>query len=226
MSTNHKATSLAISHSNIYDAVADRIREMILNGQLKPGDRLQQDKLADLLGVSTMPVREALRRLQAEGLVIFYPRRGATVAKFSFAEFEEIYRIREELEILACRWVAEDFSRLPTVHLRQVLVQIEEAEAQLDVLRRLQLVREFFFTIFETSKKPYLVRQLSTLWDLSQQYRRSFSAIFDTVPTRLEYYWSVYQACEAQDQEALIKAFRELYAFVRSTLTPRLLETG
>lgn len=226
MSDNDRAMPLPITYSNIYDIVADRIREMILSGQLKPGERLQQDKLASALGVSTMPVREALRRLQAEGLVIFYPRRGATVAQLSFSEFEEIHSIREELEILACRWVAEDFSRIPIARLRQVLAQIEEAEAQRDVIRRLQLVREFFFTLFEASEKPYLVRLLSTLWDLSQQYRRSFSAIFDIVPTRLEYYWGIYRACEAQDLEALVKTFREMYVFVRNTLTPRLLGTG
>ena len=101
-----------ITYGDIQDIVAQRIREMILSGQLNPGDRLQQDELADTFGVSTMPVREALRRLQAEGLVDFRPRRGATVAQISLSEYEEIFRIREALEIMACRWASEDFSRI------------------------------------------------------------------------------------------------------------------
>ena len=60
-----------IAYGSIQDAVVDRIREMILSGQFKPGAWLRQDELAQTLGVSTMPIREALRKLQAEGLVIF-----------------------------------------------------------------------------------------------------------------------------------------------------------
>ena len=71
MSTIANSSSSIITYGNVQDAVADRIREMVLNGQLKPGDRLRQDELANSLGVSTMPIREALRKLQAEGLVLF-----------------------------------------------------------------------------------------------------------------------------------------------------------
>ena len=90
-----------IVYGSVHDAATDRIREMILDGQFAPGERLRQDDLATALGVSTMPVREALRQLQAEGLVVFYPRKGAVVATLSVSEYEEIYRIREQLEILA-----------------------------------------------------------------------------------------------------------------------------
>jgi len=216
--------SPVITFGSVQDAVADRIRQMIRDGQLKPGDRLQQNELANTLGVSAMPVREALRQLQAEGLVVFYPRRGAIVAQISLAEYEEIFRMREELEILACRWAGEDFSRISLPRLSQILTDLEKVEAQHDVLRRLQLVRDFFFTIFEASQKDRLLRYLSSLWDLSQQYRRYFSLLTDTIPARMGYYRAIYQACEAQDTEALVTACRGLYAFVRDTLIPRLPE--
>lgn len=207
-----------IRFGHVQEAVVDGIRDMILNGQLKPGDRLRQDELATTFGVSAMPIREALRQLQAEGLVTFQPRRGAAVASLSLSEYEEIYRMREELEILACGWAAEDFDRISTADLRKLLAEIEEAEAHPeDVYPRLQLVREFFFTVFEASEKEHLLRILSSLWDLSQQYRRYFSSIPEIVPQRLSNYRSVLQACEARDPQELVGAIRTIHDFGRST---------
>jgi DNA-binding GntR family transcriptional regulator len=83
--------------------VAHRLREAILVGQLKPGDRLDQNEIAELLGVSRSPVREALRTLAAEGLVDVFPHRGAAVAELSVDELEEIFLIRRTLEGMAAR---------------------------------------------------------------------------------------------------------------------------
>jgi DNA-binding GntR family transcriptional regulator len=221
METFVNPSSYVITYGNVQDAVVDGIRDMILKGHLKPGDRLRQDELAEAFGVSTMPIREALRQLQAEGLVLFRPRRGAIVASVSVSEYEEIYRIREELEVLACRWAAEDFERIPVERLRVLLEEIEEAEANSEeVHRRMELVREFFFTIFEASEKEHLLRILSSLWDLTQQYRRYFSAFPELVPRRLANYRTVYQACEARDPEGLAQAIRTICAIGRSTFIP------
>jgi DNA-binding GntR family transcriptional regulator len=221
VATAANPTFSVIECPNVQEAVVDRIRDMILDGQLGPGDRLRQDDLANTLGVSTMPIREALRQLQAEGLVTFYPRRGARVARLSVSEYEEIYRIREELENLACRWAAEDFDRIQIDRLKLLLQEIETAEANFDdVHRRLRLVREFFFTIFEASEKEHLVRILSSLWDLSQQYRLHFSSLPELVPQRLAKYRGIYQACDARDPQALISAFRAIWAIREPVLIP------
>ena len=225
MLTSVTPSSPVITYGNIQDAVVDGIRDMILKGQLKPGDSLRQDELANTFGVSTMPIREALRQLQAEGLVVFRPRRGATVARPSVSEYEEIYLIREALETLACRWAAEDFDRIPLDRLKLILQEIEAAEAnQDDVHRRLRLVREFFFTVFEASEKEHLLRILSNLWDLSQQYRLYFSSLPEFVPQRLTNYRSIYQACHDRDPEALISAFRVIWAVREHRLIPRVRE--
>ncbi len=209
-----------IVYGSVHVAATDRIREMILGGELAPGERLRQDELAATLGVSTMPVREALRQLQAEGLVVFYPRKGAVVARLSVSEYEEIYRIREELEILACQWAAEDFAKVPLPRLRRALEGLEAAEAAQDIPRRLRLVREFFFIIFEASGREHLLRILSSLWAQSEQYRRTFSDMREHVPSRLEHYRRIYRACADEDAEALIFAMRGLYAFVEVRLIP------
>ena len=212
MLTSANSSPPVITYGNIQDAVADGIRDMILRGHLKPGDRLRQDELANTFGVSTMPIREALRQLQAEGLVAFRPRRGATVASLSVSECEEIYFIREALEALACRWVAEDFDRIPLDRLKLLLQEIEAVEAnQDDANRRVQLVREFFFTVFEASEKEHLLRILSNLWDLSQQYCLYFYSLPELVPQRLANYHRIYQACHDRDPEALLDAFRVIW---------------
>jgi len=212
MPTLADPSSFVITRGNIQDTVVDGIRDMILRGHLKPGDRLRQDELANTFGVSTMPVREALRQLQAEGLVVFRPRRGATVASLSVSDYEEIYFIREALETLACRWAAEDFDRIPLDRLKLLLQEIEEAEEnQEDAYRRVQQVRAFFFTIFEASEKEHLLRILSNLWDLSQQYRLYFYSLPKLGRHRLANYHRIYQACHDRDPEALLNAFRVIW---------------
>src|SRR5262245_26158964 len=78
--------------------VTDRIRDLILSGELAPGSRIRQEALAEKFGTSRIPVREALRRLESEGLVILVPNSSAWVAKLDLRECIEIYRIRERIE--------------------------------------------------------------------------------------------------------------------------------
>jgi len=217
--------SSAIAHRNVHEAVVDGIRDKILSGQLNPGDWLRQDELAEAFGVSTMPVREALRQLQAEGLVTLHRRRGAAVTSLSVAELEEIYRIREALETLAVQWAAENLERIPIETLDFLLGEIEAAEGRLDDLgERLHLVREFFFTIFQASERGHLLRMLSSLWDLCHQYRRYFSSRPELVPQRVANYHRIHQACTARDPHRLMSAFRAVWATREPTLVPLLRE--
>jgi DNA-binding GntR family transcriptional regulator len=210
-----------ITHVSVQDAVVNRVRNMILSGHLRPGDRLPQDELASNLGVSTMPVREALRQLQVEGLVVFRPRRGAAVAEFTASDHDEIYSIRQELEELACLWLAESIERVPIDRLKLLLEEIEAAEAnQDDVPRRLQLVRDFFFAVFEATGKQHLLRILSNIWDLSHQYRLHFYSFHRLDAQRLSNYRRIYQACRDRDPEALINAFRIIWHVRQHVLLP------
>lgn len=99
------ADDLAL-HPGLGDAAADRIRDLILSGTLRDGDRLVERDLAERLGISRGPVRDALRRLDAEGLVVLLPRRGARVATLTAADGEEIIALRAATEPLAVRALA------------------------------------------------------------------------------------------------------------------------
>jgi DNA-binding GntR family transcriptional regulator len=211
---------MGIRYGSVTDAVVEALRDKILRGELRHGEWLKQDDLAKELEVSIVPVREALRQLQAEGLVVSYPRRGARVAPLDESEFEELYIIREELAVLACRWVAEDFSRLPLEKMRGLLGQIEVEIAGEDSLALLRLTREFCFTLFETTGKRHLLRLLSSAWDASMAYRRYFSEVTDLRPERFEHYRAIYRACERQDAEELTRSMRELFTFARQQFGP------
>lgn len=224
MTLQLQANTPVVTYGNITDVVVDRMRDMILTNQLLPGQWIRQAEIAGQLGVSIMPVREALRQLQAEGLVVAYPRRGARVAELSRSAFLELDRISEELEKLACTWVAEDFSRIPLEKMRQVLTELEEAEAQHDIPRRLELVREFRYIIYEAADKPLLLNLQSNLNNMGVPYRRLFSRAEDVASQRIEVYRKIYGACEIHDLDALLEAMNELYEIARQAIINQLPE--
>jgi DNA-binding GntR family transcriptional regulator len=90
------------------DTVVDRLREAILRGAFPPGDRLREEQLADALGVSRGPIRNALVRLEREGMVVRRPNRGAMVARLSRTDLEEVYSLRVAIEPVACAWAARN----------------------------------------------------------------------------------------------------------------------
>jgi DNA-binding GntR family transcriptional regulator len=105
-SPNHEPT-LGESHSPLTRMVVDRLRERILGGALPGGERLVEGRLSEDLGVSRMPVREALRQLASEGLVTIEPRRGATVTQFSEEQVRELVEVRATLEGLNAKLAAK-----------------------------------------------------------------------------------------------------------------------
>jgi DNA-binding GntR family transcriptional regulator len=206
----------------IQEQVLDNLRRLILGGEYAPGDKLQQEELAELLGVSAMPVREGLRRLQAEGLVEFIPRRGAFVASLSHDEFDEIYHMREELELLGLRWAMAHMDPETTQKLRQLLEQIEAAESQQDVHRRADLIRTFLWTVFQAARRPHLFDAIRRYYNMTYLYQRQYSALLDVAARRMEIYHRMLDAIEAGDVDAASAAHRANYHLIRETMLPLL----
>lgn len=144
------------------DMVTALLREQILSGELRPSGALRQRDIAIRFGVSQTPVREALRRLESEGLVVNDTHRGATVAESKAGALEENYQIRAALESLgaqlAARVITEaQLDRLEKLNARMRLVG-EDAAAYLP------LNREFHFTIYESADSPLLLTLMRLLW--------------------------------------------------------------
>jgi len=219
----HGSRPAVITFGHVATVVLERLCQMIVAGELRPGQWLRQDDLARQLGVSSMPVREALRRLESEGLVAFYPRRGARVARLSAAEMEELWSIREELAVLAAHWTARDMRRIPLERLRRLYAALEQAHARGDLAQRMALSRQFFFAIFEAGEKEYLTRLLSTVWDRSFQYRLYFLRVAAEVGLyELEpYYLDLLRVCEAQDGAGLVASMRACWQYIQQSAIHR-----
>jgi DNA-binding GntR family transcriptional regulator len=117
------ALSRASAHAQLPQRVAESLRHDILEGRLKPGEWLRQERLAQEHGVSHMPVREALKQLAAEGLVEHVPYRGVRVVRFALEDVEDLYECRAFIEGLAARCAAEhitdaQLAELERLHLR------------------------------------------------------------------------------------------------------------
>jgi DNA-binding GntR family transcriptional regulator len=153
------------------DQVARYLRTSILNGRLKPGDRVRQEAVAAALGTSRIPVREALRQLESEGLVSLVPYSGARVAKVDAEEYEEIYLMREYLEPLAIRESLPLLNQRHFAELRELMVRIERAEDVTDIL---DLDRRFHLLTYSAAPRPRLLRMIEGFWNNTQQYRRVF----------------------------------------------------
>jgi len=156
------------------DQVTARIRELILNGKLEPGERIRQEALANSFGTSRIPVRDALRQLESEGLVLLIPNRTARVAKLDVAECSEIYRIRELIEPLA---LAEAVPRMSEEDVRDLELAREEIERTEDCDVFLKLDREFHLSSYRAAPMPRLKELVERFWNTTQPYRRAYTKL-------------------------------------------------
>jgi DNA-binding GntR family transcriptional regulator len=160
------------------EIVYDTIREAIQTGRYTPGQRLVADELAQELGTSRMPIREALRRLEVAGLVSIAPHRGAVVSELSAQEIVEIYHIRAVLEGLAARLAATRLTPASTARLRAFIEEMEEAATTgADLEQILRINREFHIAIWQLAQAPRLQEILENLYDASNRYRNISTAL-------------------------------------------------
>jgi DNA-binding GntR family transcriptional regulator len=152
------------------------LREAILSNTIPPGARLRADDLANELGVSRTPVREALRKLQAEDIVVSVDG-VLTVKVLSERQLLEIYYTREALEGMAARLAAEQAGSLDLNTLRAILQDIEDAHERSNVAALRQLTGEFQLAAFRASHNEYLYELLSSIQEKIRNYRTSTTAL-------------------------------------------------
>ncbi len=143
------------------DLVTDALRELITDRRLSPGTPLRQRDLAEQFDVSYTPVREALRRLEAEGLVVTDVHRGATVARAESEELEENYRILAALEALAGSLAV---SKMTDVDIAEIEAMFGRVAACDDDDLIAELNRQFHFGIYECARSPMLLLLMRLLW--------------------------------------------------------------
>jgi len=151
--------------------VAEAMREEILTGRMPPGARIRQEHIAEELGASRVPVREALRILEADGLVTLVANTGAWVAELSDAECHEIYHIRERVEPLLLRFAAAGLGEAEIAEMDRLARRMEKSK---DVEGFLRLDREFHLFSYRPAETRMLGDLVARLWNTTQHYRRAY----------------------------------------------------
>ena len=151
-----------LTYASKGDIVTDTLREMIARGDLAPGTLLRQRQLAQQFKVSPTPVREALRRLESEGLVSYDVHRGSRVATVDLEEQEENLRVLAALESLATGLAAEKITDADLDAIRVLELRFAECEADDPAVKELN--RAFHFRIYECARSPLLLSLMRLLW--------------------------------------------------------------
>ncbi|WP_019482279.1 GntR family transcriptional regulator [Arthrobacter sp. TB 23] len=161
--------------------VADYIRSAILSGEFGPGQPVRQETLAKRLGASRLPVREALRILEGEGLVTLEPNKGARVTAMDAAELYLLYGTRSRIEPFV---IADSVPRLSQSNIDRAGAILDEIEAGVDAVEFLVLDRAFHLLTYEGCQSIQLTSIVKRLWNSTQQYRRAF--VTETGPSWVE----------------------------------------
>jgi DNA-binding GntR family transcriptional regulator len=156
--------------------VYEELRHWILTGQLAPGDPIDQERIAAALSVSRMPLRQALLRLEADGLITTWPHRTATVAPLSLAELQELYDLRLALEPMLAEAGAPRLEKDDLAEMARLLTRMEAANASGDLDQFVELDRRFHHRVYAASGYRWGLEVVVRLRDASDRYVYQFAA--------------------------------------------------
>lgn len=204
--------------------VLGELRRAIVSGQLTPGQPIRQDAVAQQLGVSRVPLREALKILEAEGQVVYRPHRGYSVAELSLEDLQEVYRMRELLESEAARIAAHRYTDTDLKLITEAHDAVEAAATSGDLGSMIATNRRFHFALLEPAGMPRLMRVVRTLWDATDAYR----AVYYNADTNRERvrreHDAILHAATTHNAEDLVRLLNEhrqhAVAALRNTICP------
>ena len=156
------------------DLVYNVLKERIVTGEILPGERITVMQCAEALGVSAMPVREALKRLQQEGLVTIFPHAGAQVVKYDNKQFQEIAEVRNILEPYAARLATTRLTEGDLAELEKMLDQMQDFIDSDDVISYSEVNTKFHHYVYDRCGNEILIETISSLWERSRISRNIF----------------------------------------------------
>lgn len=187
------------------EAVLAELRRAILEGDLRPGTQILQDHVAERLGVSRVPVREALKILEGEGQVAYSPHRGYFVAELTYEELVEVYRIRDLLEAEAVsvgikHITAEDLARM-----QAAMGDMDRADPVADIVALTAANRRFHFALIDPCQRPRLIRLIRQLWDTTDPYRSIYFADAEHRELVSKEHREIFEAAQAGNAVHVVK---------------------
>jgi len=199
--------------------VQERIREAILKQILKPGDRIDQNKLADELQVSMAPVREALKGLESEGLVMIQPRRGAFVVEVSISDMDELYFTRQLIEGEAMYLAVPRLTEKDFADLQEMIDIMRRSTDSGDINTYISYNRLFHLRIYNALSNQHLLQVITLLWERSELYRYRYMFMTRDHERIHQEHEAILEACRQRDQ-----ALAKQRAQDHITLTQRALD--
>ena len=157
----------------IREIVYESLRKAIMDGKLKPGERIVENSYASKMNISRTPVREAIRKLENEGLVQYIPRKGVVVNEFSLDDITEIYAIRKALEVLSMRYVVKRISEDEKERLKELVDEMEKADDENDVEKVIDVCKDFNELLLYASKMPRLIHLVNNMQEYLERFRRA-----------------------------------------------------
>ncbi len=196
------------NYQPLRDVVFETLRDAIIQGRLRPGERLMEIQLAEEMGVSRTPVREALRKLELEGLIVMIPRKGAYVAGISVKDIVDVFEVRAALESLAAGLAAERITDQELEELERALVQISEASgSNLDAV--VQTDTNFHEIIYRASRNQRLTQLITNLQEQIQRFRTTSLAQPGRTKTAIEEHRKIVEAISERNVELAQALARE-----------------
>ncbi|MCR4425934.1 MAG: GntR family transcriptional regulator [Firmicutes bacterium] len=183
----------------IRELVYETLREAIFEGELRDGDRLIEKKLADRLHVSRTSVREAMRKLETEGLIQYLPRRGVVVRGITPEAAIEIYAIREALEVAVIPFVIQNITAEEIGLLRQLVTEMGRLTVQGDAGELFGVARHFNDILVKSSRMPQLIKLIDTYQEYQSTFRRVTLSKESRKPFALQEHAAILQAIEEGD---------------------------
>jgi DNA-binding GntR family transcriptional regulator len=190
-------------------AVYRKLRQSIIKGRLKPGQKLVMADLAKKFGLSETPVREAIRRLESDGFVHFTPHMGAVVTRIDEGKLVEIYLIRMELEALATRLAIAHIAERDIEFLDARNHDMETAIRQSKYESIGSLNKDFHLRIYKAAPFPLLYKMICDLWDTFERWPCVFSYVPERAAAAVEEHWKIIQALREKDADQADRLIKE-----------------
>jgi DNA-binding GntR family transcriptional regulator len=159
-------------HPSLQEKVYDHLKQAILAGEIQPGERLLETRLAKSLGVSRIPVREAIRKLERDGLIVAFPRRGVYASSLSARDVDEVYTVRSVLEGLAARLAAENRTDEQLDRLDAIVAEMAEQVERGDSVGLFATGREFHQVVLEAAGNAKLALLMDLMRSQIERLRR------------------------------------------------------
>jgi DNA-binding GntR family transcriptional regulator len=200
------------------DGITERLRQAIITGAIRPRERIRVADLERKFGVSHIPIREALRRLQSEGFVEISPRRTTIAAGVNLSDLSNIYDLRRIIEVEIGQRSVSRMTKSDIETVRLALVNFQAVANDPSSAEFWERHRNFHWALLAPAANPTVQRVLDHLWQSSERYVRLFVSTFATMDTVMDLHVELYEACAGGDVTTFENALTRHYVETEKTV--------